>query len=221
MLCTSYCSAHHAAHWHSIGLYCVLWQQVKPPSLHFCKQLQADHRSQSTAPADALSDFRLDGAMHSTPPSDPTSPEGRSFRAGDSAAAPDTGSTVVWGDLEVSISPADSPVTHAQTDLRQHASRVGDDLHELRPSPDLLQLSSPASVDQMGGEETCATMHGRSLQHDGGADLTPVHYVANVQWQSMAGASPIDLVTPSSGVASTVATPTFSESGDLVDLTQT
>ena len=64
-------------------------------------------------------------------------------------------------------------------------------------------------------------MHGRDLQHDGGADLTPVHCIANVQWQSRVVASPIDLVTPSSGVASTVATPTFSKSGDLVDLTQT
>ncbi|DBB04272.1 TPA: hypothetical protein ACH3X1_012770 [Trebouxia sp. C0004] len=152
---------------------------------------------------------------------DPTTPEGPSLTAGDSAAAPDTASTVIWGDLEIPISPADSPVTHAQTDLHQHASRVGDDLHELQPSPDPLQLSSPASADQIGGGETGTTMHGRELQHDGGADLTPVHCIANVQWQSRAGASPIDLVTPSSGVASTVATPTFSESGDLVDLTQT
>ena len=159
--------------------------------------------------------------MHSTQPSDPTSPEGPSLKAGDSAATPDTASTVVWGDIEVPIFPADSPVTHPQTDLRQHASRVGDDLHELRPSPDPLQLSSPASADQTGDEETGSTMHGRDLQHDGRADLTPAHYIANVQWQSRAAECPIDLVTPSSGVASTVATPTFSESGDLVDLTQT
>ncbi len=160
--------------------------------------------------------------MHSNPPSDPTSPEGPTLRARDSTAAPDTASTVVYGDIEVPISPADSPVTHPQTDLRQHAiSRVGDDLHELRPSPDPLQLSSPAPPHQIGGEETRATVHGRDLQHDGGADLTPVHCIANVQWQSRVGASPIDLVTPSTGVASTVATPTFSESGDLVDLTQT
>jgi hypothetical protein len=176
------------------------------------------HSSQSTASADALSDFRLDGATHSTPPSDPTSP-GATLRAGDTAAAPDTASTVVYGDIKVPISPADSPVTHPQTDLHQHAiSRVGD---ELRPSPDPLQLSSPAPLNQIGGEETCTTMHGRDLQHDGGADLTPVHCIANVQWQSRVVASPIDLVTPLSGVASTVATPTFSESGDLVDLTQT
>lgn len=159
--------------------------------------------------------------MHNTQPSDPTSPKGPSLRAGDSTAAPDTASTVVWGDIEVPISPADSPVTHPQTDLRQHASRVGNDVHELQPSPEPLQLSSPASPNQIGNEETCTTMHGRDLQHDGRTDLTPVHYMANVQWQSKAGPSPIDLVTPSSGVASIVATPTFSESGDLVDLTQT
>ncbi len=162
--------------------------------------------------------------MHSTPPSGPTSPEGPTLRAGDSAAAPDTASTVVYGDIEVPISPADSSVTHPQTDLRQHAiSRMGNDLHELRPSPDPLQLSSPASPNQIGGEETetHSTMHGRDLQHDGRADLTPVHCIANVQWQSRAIASPIDLVTPSSGVASTLATPVFSESDDLVDLTQT
>ncbi|KAL0048711.1 hypothetical protein WJX82_009391 [Trebouxia sp. C0006] len=183
----------------------------------------------STPPMDSeqfgfvrLAASRLDGAMHSNPPSDPTSPEGPTLRARDSTAAPDTASTVVYGDIEVPISPADSPVTHPQTDLRQHAiSRVGDDLHELRPSPDPLQLSSPAPPHQIGGEETRATVHGRDLQHDGGADLTPVHCIANVQWQSRVGASPIDLVTPSTGVASTVATPTFSESGDLVDLTQT
>ena len=159
--------------------------------------------------------------MRSTPPSDPTSPDGPTLRAGDTAAAPDSASTVVYGDIEVSISPADSPVTHPQTDLRQHASRVGDHLHELRPSPDPLQLSSPASPNQIGNEATRATMHGRDLQHDGRADLTPVHCIANAQWQSRVGASPIDLVTPSTGVASTVATPTFSESGDLVDLKQT
>ncbi|KAL0042957.1 hypothetical protein WJX79_005070 [Trebouxia sp. C0005] len=152
----------------------------------------------STPPLDSeqlgfvrLAAFRLDGAMHNTQPSDPTSPKGPSLRAGDSTAAPDTASTVVWGDIEVPISPADSP------------------------------LSSPASPNQIGNEETCTTMHGRDLQHDGRTDLTPVHYMANVQWQSKAGPSPIDLVTPSSGVASIVATPTFSESGDLVDLTQT
>ncbi|KAA6428448.1 MAG: flap endonuclease GEN protein 1 [Trebouxia sp. A1-2] len=182
----------------------------------------------STPPLDSeqlgfvrLAAFRLDGAMHNTQPSDPTSPKGPSLRAGDSTAAPDTASTVVWGDIEVPISPADSPVTHPQTDLRQHASRVGNDVHELQPSPEPLQLSSPASPNQIGNEETCTTMHGRDLQHDGRTDLTPVHYMANVQWQSKAGPSPIDLVTPSSGVASIVATPTFSESGDLVDLTQT
>ena len=159
--------------------------------------------------------------MHSTQPSDPTSPEGPTLRAGDSAAAPDTASTVVWGDIEVPISPADSPATHPQTDLCQHASGVGDDLHEPRQSPDPLQLSSRASANQTGIGETCATLDGRDPQHDGRADLTPVQYIANVQWRSRAGTSPIDLVTPSSGMASTVATPTFSESGDLVDLTQT
>ena len=138
-----------AQHWSAL---CVL-AEVQPPFLHCCKQLQADHSSQSTASADALSDFRLDGATHSTPPSDPTSP-GATLRAGDTAAAPDTASTVVYGDIEVPISPADSPVTHPQTDLHQHAiSRVGDDLHELRPSPDPLQLSSPAPLNQIGGEE--------------------------------------------------------------------
>ena len=41
------------------------------------------------------------------------------------------------------------------------------------------------------------------------------HYMTGV------GASPIDLLTPSTGAASTVDTPTFSESCEILDLTQT
>lgn len=46
----------------------------------------------------------------------------------------------------------------------------------------------------------------------------PSHHLCSLQ--RTPGASPIDLLTPSTGAASTVATPTFSELSEVCDLTQ-
>ena len=153
------------------------------------------------------------------------------------AAAPDTASTEVWGDLEVSLSPIDDTPARRAADWRQAELRDGiatpgllhDQLHSSEQGSHS-QLRTQALQRRLWNVDASHAAHAESLQRastaanaDGidrlTASATPAQKGSSLHWQSRVDASPIDLVTPSSGVASTVATPTFSETGEVCDLT--
>lgn len=159
----------------------------------------------------------------STTPASARSPTGTIQQAGVGHAAPDTASTEVWGDLEVCLSPADSPAATMPSELQQPPlTRLLDTLPELRPGA--VQTPFATSGTEAGQSrlgQAFAAVHGHGVVDVmAEAELTPAHEVANTRWQASWGTTPIDLVTPSTGIASSVATPTFSESSDLVDLTK-
>lgn len=141
---------------------------------------------------------------------------------GHDAAGPDTPSTAVWGDLEISVSPADSPVASAPPGLRCVGCSSVTDNNQCDLLPELEQASVPTQA-RVGGsrleQHSLETVNSATAVAN--SESTPAGRASSLRWQSRMGASPIDLVTPSTGVASTVATPTFSESSELVDLTQT
>ena len=164
----------------------------------------------------SLAGSQLDKTVHDITPQQFRSPG--THMAGLDHATPATASTAFWGDLETPTIGSDSPAAVGQLDLC-----YADEDHrpELQVDPEQSSMPRSArvghtSLGQVGpvavdGSDTEALM----------ADTTPVYHASRLQWHASMGASPIDLVTPSTGVASTVATPTFSESSDVVDLTLT
>lgn len=158
----------------------------------------------------------------STTPASLRSPTGTMQQAGVSHAAPDTASTEVWGELEVCISPADSPAATVLSNFQQPPpTRLFDTLPE--PQPDAVQTPWATSGTEAGQSrlgQAFAAVQGSGVVGVAEAESTPAHEVGNTRWQASWGATPIDLVTPSTGIASSVATPTFSETSELVDLTK-
>ena len=189
-----------------------------------CRQKAAvqANAQQADASQHILTDDEACSVAPSTTPASLRSPTGTIQQAGVSHAAPDTASTEVWGELEVCISPADSPAATMPSELQQPPlTRLFDSLPELQP--DAVQTPSATSDTAFGQSrlgQAFAAVHGSGVVDVAEAESTPAHEVANTRWQASWGATPIDLVTPSTGIASSVATPTFSECSDLVDLTK-
>lgn len=133
--------------------------------------------------------------------------------AHDSVAVVDTTSTVARADLELPITPSGSPVGAVESSLHQGSQQ--NDKHQDGLSKS--QGHQRCAEGQVGGQvDSQLGVVSPSL------DVTPVHHRCAIGSQSMlsVGASPIDLLTPSTGAVSTVATPTFSESSEVCDLTQ-
>lgn len=142
------------------------------------------------------------------------SKDASSYPAGhDPVAALDSTSTVARADLELPITPSGSPVGAVKSSLHQGGQQNDKQQGDLSMSQER-QLSASGQVagqvdNQMRAVSPCL-------------DVTPVHHRYAIGLQSMlsVGASPIDLLTPSTAAVSTVATPTFSESSEVCDLTQ-
>ena len=119
--------------------------------------------------------------------------------AGHDGAAPDTASTVAWADLQIPITPSDSLVLAVQSGSPQEGQQQADHQDGLSMS----QRRQRGAAGQVGsqGEAVLPSMN-----------ATPLH---RLQRRLTLDASPIDLLTPSTGAASTVATPTFSERSEV------
>ena len=136
-------------------------------------------------------------------------------RLASDAAAPDTASTAVWGDWDIPISPAVSPVGGTASGQQAHAYSQRNDLQAQSQSTDQPHaLYSHDQVDVMPRDDAALASS---------SDASPTYRVRSLQRRLSLSSSTIDLLTPSTGAASisTVATPTFSESCEVLDLTQT
>ena len=124
--------------------------------------------------------------------------------AGYDAAAPGSASTA-WVDLDIPTTPLNNPVEVDQPCWR-HAQLQGDP-REACSASQAHQRSVAGRVSSKGAAAP-------------GLEVTPSGHAGRLQHTLSLGASPIDLLTPSTGAASTVATPTFSEMSEVCDLTQ-
>lgn len=127
--------------------------------------------------------------------------------AGHDGAAPDSASTVAWADLQIPMTPSDNPVWIVQSgspQVGQQHARQQDDL--------IMSQGRHRSAAGQASSQAGAVLPS--------IDATPPHFRCRLQRRLSLGDSPIDLLTPSTGAASTVATPNFSECSEVCDLTQ-
>lgn len=131
----------------------------------------------------------------------------------DQVAALSSSSTVARAGVELSITPSGRPVGAVESSLHQGGQQHDTEQHVLSMSQGL-QRSAAGQVDGQVDSQLGALSPN--------LDVTPVHHRCAIGLQSMLSvdATPIDLLTPSTGAVSTVATPTFSESSEVCDLTQ-
>ena len=195
--------------------------------------------NQPSTPSNQLTNCKA-AAAAAAPPGTARTPSNQltNAAAAGAGAAPDTASTEVWGNLEVSLSPADDTSARRgaadwrQAELRDAVATPGLSNEQLHSSEQgsHSQLQSQALQQRLWNVDASHPAYGESLQRaltaataDGidrlQTSATPAQQGSSLHWQSRVDASPIDLVTPSSGVASSVATPTFSETGEVCDLT--
>ena len=133
--------------------------------------------------------------------------------AGHDLAALGSISTAARVDLQLAITPSGSPVGVVESSLHQGGQQNDEQQRGLNVSQERqrnVRGQDDGHVDSRMG--TVSPSH----------DVTPVHQRCAIRLQSMLSvdASPIDLLTPSTGAVSTIATPTFSESSEVCDLTQ-
>lgn len=138
-----------------------------------------------------------DEVQHVTPP--PTA----ASRQPAGNEGPNSAGTVAWGDLESPTTPSGWPIEAAQ--LRRRHGRPSDDQREANSRAH--QRNGAAASGSKGAVVPCR-------------DAAARYDVCSLQHIVSSSASPIDLLTPSTGAASTVATPTFSEMSEVCDLTQ-
>lgn len=137
----------------------------------------------------------------------------RKQAAGHDLAALGSTSTAARVDLQLAITPSSSPVGVVESSLHQGGQQNDEQQRGLNVSQERqrnVRGQDDGRVDSRMGAVSPSL------------DVTPVQHRCAIRLQSMLSvdASPIDLLTPSTGAVSTIATPTFSESSEVCDLTQ-
>lgn len=140
--------------------------------------------------------------------SDPLATKAASKQPADhDGAAPDSVSTVARADLQIPMTPSANPVWVVQSGSPQEGQQQDDQQDGLITSQGRHRSAAGQASSQAGAVLPSI-------------DATPPYSRCRLQRRLNLDASPIDLLTPSTGAASTVATPTFSEWSEVCDLTQ-